>query len=52
LTRPTLRVARGINRIIANNPLPNVNPEAVQRLLNPLAVRLSSPVLYGGISND
>ena len=51
LTRPTLRVARGINRIIANNSLPNVNLEAVQRLLNPLAVRLMSPTLYGGISN-
>lgn len=26
-------------------------PEAVQRLLNPLAVKMASPMLYGGISN-
>ena len=50
--RPILKTARGLNRMMGNNPLRNVNPEAVQRLLNPLAVRLASPMLYGGISNE
>lgn len=40
---------RNLGRIYRN--LGQQVPEAVQRLLNPLAVRMASPMLYGGISN-
>lgn len=50
--RPILKTARGVNRLMQNNPLQNVNPDVIRRLLNPLAVRMATPMLYGGISND
>lgn len=56
---PILKGARAANRFLNTPQIQNIYnainkpiPDSVRRLLTPLAVRSSVPMLYGGISND
>ena len=57
VARPTLRMARGINRMTepikekVYEPLKNVSP-AILRALIPYTIMRTAPTLYGGITND